>query len=101
MKRITWVKEKLKSGITAFNDKKEELGWLQYKRVGSWMHWCWYQNQDIRMLPGCLQEVRDKQKELKSIETKKLSKEIVNAAQEEGRKDGSYVCTQSNKGAKK
>ena len=64
-KRLTWKKEKLKSGITAFNDKGEELGWLALERVGAWMHWCWYQNEDIRMSPGCLQEVRDKQKELK------------------------------------
>jgi len=60
--RITWKKEKLKSGITAFNKSGEELGWLQYERVGQFMHWCWYQNQDIRMSPGCLQEVRDMQK---------------------------------------
>ena len=41
-----------------------ELGWLEYERVGAHMHWCWYQHKDIRMSPGCLQEVRDKQKML-------------------------------------
>lgn len=64
MTYIIWKKEPLKIGITAFNKKGEELGWLQRERVGQWMQWCWYQEQDIRMSPGCLQEVRDKQKEL-------------------------------------
>ena len=35
-----------------------------YESVGAHVHWCWYQKRDIRMSPGCLQEVRDKQKEL-------------------------------------
>jgi len=69
-KRIIWKTEKLKSGITAFNVDGEELGWLQKERVGSWMHWCWYQNEDIRMSPGCLQEVRDKQKEYSQLRDK-------------------------------
>jgi len=62
--RITWKKETGKRGVSACNDKGEELGWLQLERVGAHMHWCWYQENDIRMSPGCLQEVRDKQKEL-------------------------------------
>ncbi len=50
--------------ILAFNNKNEELGNLKREKVGRYMHWCWYQEQTIRMSPGCLQEVRDKQKEL-------------------------------------
>ena len=62
--RIIWKEENQKIGLTAYNHSDEELGWLQLERVDQHMHWCWYQNEDIRMSPGCLQEVRDKQKEL-------------------------------------
>lgn len=66
-KRIIW--EELpcsEHGIDyrAFNRKEEYLGWLQRERIGRFMHYCWYQEPGIRMSPGCLQEVRDKQKEL-------------------------------------
>lgn len=63
-KRITWTEECEQLGTTAFNQKGEELGCLKYERVGAFLHYCWYQSEDIRMSPGCLQEVRDKQKEL-------------------------------------
>lgn len=63
-KRITWHVEENKRGISAFNADGEELRWLQLERVGRHMHWFWYQNEDIRMSPSCLQEVRDKQKEV-------------------------------------
>lgn len=62
-KRIVWKREKGKRGITAFNKKGEMLGWLQLERIGAHMHWCWYQNEDVRMSPGCIQEVRDMQKD--------------------------------------
>ena len=61
---ITWKREKLKAGISAFNDSGEELGWLAYQRVGRFMQWVWFQNADIWMSAGCLDEVRKKQKEL-------------------------------------
>ncbi len=48
----------------AYNYDGERLGYLEYERVGAHMHYCWYQHEEIRMSPGCLQEVRDKQKEL-------------------------------------
>ena len=66
MKRIKWHHMTC-NGVpqySAYNQKKEMLGYLSYERVGKHMHWCWYQFDDIRMSPGCLQEVRDKQKEL-------------------------------------
>lgn len=68
-KRIKWIKEKCfkYDKHLAYNSKMEYLGWLEYERIGGFMHWCWYQNKDIRMFPGCLQEVRDKQKELSKI----------------------------------
>jgi len=69
-KRIKW--DEFKSDVVfAENDKKEVLGYLKYERVGAHMHWCWYQYADIRMSPGCLQEVRDKQKELLRMVKKK------------------------------
>jgi len=63
-KLLTWEEEPYVKGITAFNDDKERLGWLQLENVGRHRHWCWYQYDDIRMSPGYLEEVRVKQKEL-------------------------------------
>lgn len=60
--RLRW--EKNGGAYIAWNVDGEELGWLELERVGAHMHWYWYQEHDIRMSPGCLQEVRDKQKEL-------------------------------------
>jgi len=64
MELITWKKEKLKAGLSAFNKKGEALGWLLLESVGRHYHWCWHQEEDIRMSPGCLDEVRKKQIEL-------------------------------------
>jgi len=67
MKRLTWEHDPHgDNGCYAYNDDGDRLGVLKFERVGQWMHWCWYQFEDIRMSPGCLQEVRDKQKELKN-----------------------------------
>ena len=65
-KRLTW-KEDYDKVYHAYNDSKELLGYLQYERVGAHMHWCWYQMDMVNMSPGCLQEVRDKQKELLKV----------------------------------
>jgi len=62
--RITWTHDEFNKCWDAFNADQEHLGWFAYERTGRFMHWCWYQNEGIRMSPGCLQEVRDKQKEL-------------------------------------
>jgi len=48
----------------AYNDRNECVGALHWENVGRHMHWCWYQTQGFRMSPGCLEEVREKQKEL-------------------------------------
>ena len=61
-KRVYW--EDGKDITRAYKKDVEWLGTLQYEKVGAHMHWCWYQRSGIRMSPGCLQEVRDKQKEL-------------------------------------
>ena len=67
-KRLKWRRDKKettgKNIHVAYNGSLDDLGYLEYERTGAFMHWCWYQFEDIRMSPGCLQEVRDKQKEL-------------------------------------
>ena len=60
---IDWIKE-FEDMYSAWNKSGEKLGILKYERTGRFKHWCWYQEQDIRMSPGCLQAVRDIQKEL-------------------------------------
>ena len=75
-KRLKW--DELKSNVVfCYNKEDERLGYLEYERVGAHMHWCWYQLCDIRMSPGCLQEVRDKQKEL--LKEVRLSQKDVRA----------------------
>lgn len=63
-KRLRWEKPTGTKFICAYNQDGEYLGNLTLEQVGAHQHWCWYQEKDIRMSPGCLQEVRDKQKEL-------------------------------------
>ena len=59
---IRWrVKGSVNPCIHAFNSKGEHLGKLKNERFGRFFHWCWYQREGIRMSPGCLQEVREKQ----------------------------------------
>ena len=43
----------------------EQIGFLQLENVGRHMHWCWHHaDRMVSMSPGCLDEVRKKQKEL-------------------------------------
>lgn len=49
--------------VECYNDDKEYLGRLRYQRTGTFMHWCWEdQPLDVRMSPGCVQEVREMQR---------------------------------------
>jgi len=64
--RLKW--DKFESDIVqCYNQQDEVLGFLKFEMVGRHQHWCWYQYSEIRMSPGCLQEVRDKQKELRKL----------------------------------
>lgn len=54
----------------AVNNDGLTVGTLKLENVGKHRHWCWYQKEDVRMSPGCLQEVRDKQKQLFGIRKK-------------------------------
>ena len=62
-KRLNWCMF-TKRKLSCYNTKNEFLGFLKLEQVGQHSHWCWYQLNGVRMSPGCLQEVRDKQKEL-------------------------------------
>lgn len=68
---IRWQKsEKSDNVIFAFNYYNEKLGRLVKEHFGRFQQWCWYQTARIRMSPGCLQEVRDKQKEMFNTNSK-------------------------------
>ena len=62
--RITWKSDSEGELTIAFNDDGELLGWFEYERCGQFMHWKWYQDVDIGMTGGCLDEVRKQQKKL-------------------------------------
>lgn len=64
-KRLKWDFED--GFFHCHNQKNEALGVLTLERVGRHFHYCWYQHENIRMSPGCLQEVRDKQKEVLAL----------------------------------
>lgn len=61
-KRIFW--EKKFNIHYAYNNDGDRLGYFELERVGRHMHWKWYQYEDIGMTGGCIDEMRQKQKEL-------------------------------------
>ena len=61
--RLRWEKE-YTDGWVAYNEEDEEIGELGLQMVGRHKHWCWFQHTDAWLSPGCLEEVRRKQKEL-------------------------------------
>jgi len=42
------------------NSKREYIGRLEKIRVGRWMSWCLFLEQDCYVSAGCLDEIRDK-----------------------------------------
>lgn len=46
------------------NDKQEHLGRIEKIKVGRWMTWCLFLNPDCYISAGCLDEVREKIKNL-------------------------------------
>ena len=48
------------------NTNNEELGTIEYYRVGQWYSWCLCLYQNSYMSASCLDEVRQKIKELNS-----------------------------------
>lgn len=57
--------------IDIFNLHNEHLGYLEKQRVGAWMTWCLYLNEDCYLTAGCMDEVRKKMKELNATANKK------------------------------
>lgn len=52
------------------NDKRENLGRIEKTRVGQWMSWCLFLHKDCYMSAGCLDEVREKIRQLNSNKIK-------------------------------
>jgi len=63
---ITWKENQSKVEAWKFQTDKDALllGHLELGMVGRHKHWVWSQQDFIIMSPGCLDEVRDKMKEL-------------------------------------
>ena len=48
------------------NKKREYLGRIEKVRVGQWMSWCLFLNPDCYMSASCIDEVKEKIKQLNS-----------------------------------
>lgn len=59
---LTW--EKKCDYYEAYNQEGDCVGYLHLRNWGRHTHWTWRQEDDTDMSPGCLEEVRKKQKEL-------------------------------------
>jgi hypothetical protein len=53
--------------VQIWNKKEEHLGRLEKIRVGQWLSWCLFLNQDCYLSASCQDEVRQKTKELNAI----------------------------------
>lgn len=53
--------------VSIINTKDEHLGYIRKVRVGSWVSWCLFLNEDCYMSASCLDEVRDKIRFLNSV----------------------------------
>jgi len=54
------------------NKKREHLGRIEKLKVGQWMSWCLFLNQDCYLSASCIDEVREKIKQLNSNKVKLL-----------------------------
>lgn len=63
-KHLWWNFSKEENRWCAINNDGEEVGYLHLVNWGRHIHWSWRQEEDVDMSPGCLEEVRQKQKEL-------------------------------------
>ena len=52
------------------NKEREHLGRIEKIRVGQWMSWCLFLNPDCYMSAGCLDESREKIRQLNSNKVK-------------------------------
>ena len=58
--RLHWGHDK--TICRAMNKDGEIVGYLMLQNVGRHVHWCWFQSYGYMMSPGCIEEVRKKQK---------------------------------------
>jgi len=63
--------EKTDGSYTIENQDDVMLGYLEKQRVGAWMTWCLFLHEDCYLSAGCLDEVREKIKELNAMKVKK------------------------------
>ena len=61
---LEWEYKKEDNRHYAINSDAEDCGYLHLRQWGRHTHWSWRQTNDFDMSPGCLEEVRKKQKEL-------------------------------------
>ena len=52
------------------NKDREHLGRIEKLRVGQWMSWCLFLNSDCYMSASCIDEVREKIRQLNSNKVK-------------------------------
>lgn len=63
------IDDKGKEEYSIYNQKEQFLGKLMKKRIGAYMHWCFFPDAvneigDLWFSPGCMDEIRAKMKEL-------------------------------------
>jgi len=68
---FTVVKEGTQNFVAIENEKIEFLGKLEKVRLGRYMSWCLFLNQDCYLSAGCQDEVREKTKQLNAELTQK------------------------------
>ena len=61
---LKWNYEEKNRRYHAVNIGDEEIGFFHLVKWGRHIHWSWRQEEGVDMSPGCLEEVREKQKEL-------------------------------------
>ena len=68
MKYLIFIAEVIegKCQYKIVNDKQEHLGRIEKLRVGQWMSWCLFLNNDCYMSASCIDEVREKIRQLNS-----------------------------------
>ena len=56
--------ERIARTYSITNQEGEHLGYLEKRRVGKWMTWCLFLLEECYVTAGCLDEIREKIKQL-------------------------------------
>jgi hypothetical protein len=69
MNYITFIPEIIegKCIYKIVNNRPDEIGYLKKIQVGQWQSWCLFLHPDCYASAGCLDEIRNKIKELNNI----------------------------------